>query len=845
MIKKEFLLSFIFLSFFCLTSITAQTEKRKQPLIEILEELHSHFECNFSYIDNDINGVSVIPPDANLSLEQAIDYLQTNTPLLFTILGENFISITKKNNTFSICGYLIDIASNETIEGVVVQTKNFSTVSDKLGYFKVSGILENDIVTFRHLGYEIFTEYAEKYSTKQCETIYLTSKTENLGEIILTNYLTNGINKIIDGSISINYKNFGAVPGLIETDVLQTIQALSGFQSIDETVSNINVRGGTHDQNLIIWDGIKMYQAGHFFGLISALNPRITKRVSLFKNGSPASYTDGISGTIDMKTDYKVTDELNAEFGLNFINADIFVDIPINKKSSVQIASRKSFSEYIDTPTYNQYFDRAFQNTDVVASTNNTNSTDEEFDFYDISLRWLYNVSDKDQIRANFLHFNNTLTITENAFGGGIFASRPSSLDQSNLAGGIHYKRIWNDKFNTTVQIYGSNYNLDATNFDIVEEVVITQNNEIIEAGLNINSKYIVNDNFTLHNGYHFVNTEIRTIDKIISNPPVIDKLNKEVVSIHALSSEVVYSSNNLNTHIKLGARINYIDEFEKFIIEPRLSFNHRLTDKFTLEVLGEFKNQTTTLLTEKTEERPNFLGIDSRKWTLSNNDNIPIITSKQISVGSNYNFKGLMINAEIYYKTVDGITSQSQAFQNQYEFTKTNGSYNVKGFDFIINHKFNKFNTWVGYSLADNNYVFKELEDTKFPSNFDIAHTISLATAYDFKNLKISAGYNWRTGKPTTKPIEGNEIVNNAINYEPPNSHNLSSYIRLDASAIYDFNIGKKIKAQAGLSVLNVLNQKNLINSYYNIDDDTNTVKEIKEFSLGITPNVAFRVFF
>ena len=130
-------------------------------------------------------------------------------------------------------------------------------------------------------------KYAKIYNTKQCETIYLTSKTEDLTEIILSSYLTNGINKIIDGSISINYKNFGAVPGLIETDVLQTIQALSGFQSIDETVSNINVRGGTHDQNLILWDGIKMYQAGHFFGLISALNPRITKRVTLIKNGSP------------------------------------------------------------------------------------------------------------------------------------------------------------------------------------------------------------------------------------------------------------------------------------------------------------------------------------------------------------------------------------------------------------------------------------------------------------------------------------------------------------------------------------------------------------------------------
>ncbi|MCF6348358.1 MAG: TonB-dependent receptor plug domain-containing protein [Flavobacteriaceae bacterium] len=840
MIKKKLLLSFIFLSFFCLSTLTAQTKKGKQPLIEILEELHSRFECNFSYIDNVVIGISVEPLDTKLNLKQAVDYLQTNTPLQFTVLGENFIAITLKKGNFSICGYLIDISSNETIQGVVVQTKNISTISDKQGYFKLDRVTEEDIVNFRHLGYKMFTEYAKTYNTKQCETIYLTSKTEDLTEIILSSYLTNGINKIIDGSISINYKNFGAVPGLIETDVLQTIQALSGFQSIDETVSNINVRGGTHDQNLILWDGIKMYQAGHFFGLISALNPRITKRVTLIKNGSAASYTDGISGTIDMKTDYTVNKDLNAEVGLNFINADVFIDLPINKNSSVQLASRKSFSEYLNTPTYNQYFDRAFQNTDVVTSTNNTNSTNEEFDFYDVSLRWLYNVTENDQIRINFLNLDNTLTFTENAFGGGLSASRPSSLNQSNIAGGIHYDRKWNDNFKTSVQLYGSNYNLDAKNFDIINEKIITQNNEIIEAGLHINSSYTLNDHITLNNGYHFTETEVINIEKV--NFPVVDNEVRETIQTHGLFSDIGYSTEDFNTHIKFGVRLNYINAFKKFIVEPRLSLNHRLTDKISLEILGEFKNQVTTL---QADFRNGFLGLESRRWTLANNNDIPILKSKQISIGSNYNYKGLMISTDFYYKKVDGITPQSQNFQNQYEFTETNGSYNVKGFDFIINNKFNKFNTWLSYSLADNNYVFNELDEKKFPSNFDITHTVSLATAYDLKNLKVSAGFNWRSGRPITKPVAGNEIINNIINYNAPNSSNLNSYMRLDASAIYDFKISKKIKAQAGLSVLNVLDKKNIINIFYSIDDDTNTIEDIEEFSLGITPNVAFRVFF
>jgi hypothetical protein len=838
-IKKQLLLIFILLSFFCLTKISAQTQKGKQPLIEVLEELHLRFECNFSYIDNDIKYIFLEPPSDDLNLKQSIDYLQAKTPLQFTILGNNFITITNKDNSFSICGYIVDIATNEVVPGCVIQSKSSSTISDDKGYFKLDKVVENEIITFRHLGYDIFTEYAEKYNTRKCETIYLISKTENLTEIILNNYLTNGINKIIDGSININYKNFGTIPGLIETDVLQTIQALSGFQSIDETVSNINIRGGTHDQNLILWDGIKMYQSGHFFGLISALNPRMAKKVSLLKNGTPSNYSDGVSGTVDMKTDERTNDTLNAEAGLNFINVDAYIDVPLNDRSSLQLASRKSFSEYLNTPTYSQYFDRAFQNTDVVTSTNNTNSTDEKFDFYDVSLRLLYDLTDKDQLSVNLLHLNNSLTFTENAFGGGLSASRESTLDQSNRAGGIKYSRNWNSKFKTSLQFYATDYNLEATNFDIINEQISTQGNKVVEAGLNINTSYILNDQIKLKNGYHLIETGITNTDEV--NFPAVDISIKEVVRTHALSSEIAYSSVDQNTHVKFGTRFNYIDTFNKFIIEPRLSINHRITDRIMMEVLGEFKNQTTTLLTDF---KNNFLGIENRRWTLSNNKDIPILRSKQISVGSNYYYQGLMINTEIYYKRVNGITSQSQGFQNQYEFIKTDGSYNVKGFDFIINNRFDKFNTWISYSLADNNYVFDEFEEDKFSSNYDITHTISVATAYEIKNLKLSAGLNWRTGKPTTRPISGDEIVNNKINYSASNSSNLNAFMRVDASAIYDFTLSKKIKAQAGLSVLNLLDQKNIINSYYIVNDD-NLPQEIKEYSLGITPNFAFRVFF
>jgi hypothetical protein len=81
-------------------------------------------------------------------------------------------------------------------------------------------------------------------------------------------YLTPGLQKYIDGSTVLN-KKFGILPGLVDPDV-QSIQALPGVESTNESI-NINVRGGTNDQNLMLWDNIKMYHSGHFFGLISLI----------------------------------------------------------------------------------------------------------------------------------------------------------------------------------------------------------------------------------------------------------------------------------------------------------------------------------------------------------------------------------------------------------------------------------------------------------------------------------------------------------------------------------------------------------------------------------------------
>ena len=117
------------------------------------------------------------------------------------------------------------------------------------------------------------------------------------------------------------------------------------------------------------------------------------------------------------------------------------------------------------------------------------------------------------------------------------------------------------------------------------------------------------------------------------------------------------------------------------------------------------------------------------------------------------------------------------------------------------------------------------------------------------YRGFKLGVGLNYRTGRPYTEPLEGTAGINTSvfpfeIAYQSPNSSRLPDYLRADISALYDFNISPRVKATAGASVLNVFNKRNVLNTYYRLNRQ-NEIDAVESISLGLTPNISFRVFF
>ncbi|SFR64760.1 TonB-dependent receptor [Maribacter stanieri] len=828
---------FLFLLVFSMNSYAQTIDNDSILLRDYLSELETSFNVKFSYADSDVNAIYIEKSNSD-SLDAILNSLRETTEITITKLNDRYYTLTKAS-TITICGFVLDNFEENTIPGATVEIyeSNLSGITDANGAFSFENVPRNSLIQIKHIGFKpIFIEAKEFIKTTDCKTIAMALSYQELDEVIVTQFLTTGLNKLSDASIELNTEKFGILPGVSEPDILQTVQALPGIKSVDETVSDINIRGGTNDQNLILWDGIKMYQTGHFFGLISAFNPYVTEKVSIIKNGTSAIYGGGVSGTLSMKSMQELPLYAKGGAGFNLISGDVFGEIPVNENLAIQISARRSYTDFLNTPTYTTFSEKAFQDTEV--------DNESEFYFYDFTTKFIYEINPYHHVSASMITMSNNLNYLETTNNG--TAPNRSNLNQDNFSIGSQLQSEWTDVYTSQLSFYYTQYDLDALSISNNDTQQLTQNNLVKESNVKLTTNYQLWDTINWMNGYEFTETGIENTTNI-NQPPFASNI-KGVIRHHALFSELNYSSENEKLKGSLGGRLNYFENlntFKEYVFEPRLNVTYEFLPNFKTEVLGEFKSQVTNQIIDLEQ---NFLGIEKRRWILSDGDALPITKSKQGSIGFNYDTDKFYAGIDGFYKKVDGINVYTQGFQNQNQFDGEIGSYVVKGAEFLINTKNNFYSAWLSYTFNKNDYTFDALLPTIFPNNLDVRHAVTLAGNYTIGNLKLGLGLNYKSGKPFTQP-DKNDPINeavfpNEINYEESNSSRLPEYLRADASAIYTLNINDKVKTTLGASVLNFTHRRNTLNTYYRLQED-NTIETIERLSLGITPNFSLRISF
>ena len=500
------------------------------PLEKVLKDLERFYNIKFSFNPEIVKNETTTLTSKN-SLEEILENIESQTSVFFERINTRYYVIRKKKKEgrITICGYILDAKRQKPIQEVSIinisQSKTVST--NHKGYFQLHLTKPNDTINIRFLGFKNKRFPAKELTNKDCIKIFLTEDDFQLGEVVITEYVTSGISRQgANSAINIDPSKLGILPRLVEPDILQTLQFLPGVQSPTETASGLHIRGGTPDHNLVLWDGIKMYSSGHFFDLLSIFNPYITENIKLFRSSTEAKYGNRISGVVDIESKNEIPKDLGFGIGINMTNVDAYFEAPVDEGLGIIISARRAFTDLIETPTFRSYSDRAFQSIRFFVDNQDldqeTVENENVFYFTDLTVKAILDLSEDNQqnnkLTISSIFTNNNLDYTLNikniqGFSEPFDENQKDNLEFVNQGANAKWEKLWNKNFSHSANIYFSNYNFNYNGLREVRassdgflffENNIIETNTIRDAGASVHSNWNINSKHNLSIGYDF-----------------------------------------------------------------------------------------------------------------------------------------------------------------------------------------------------------------------------------------------------------------------------------------------------------------------------------------------------
>ncbi len=839
--------SLIILIFLCHFSALCQHEV--WHIKDLLKKVERSSDIRFSYEENLIGDLTLEVTRPQLEdVTLLIPYLQAKLGLRFEQVNSVYYIIRPFNEAdqVNICGVVVD-EEGQSIPGVLVtgDVANYASVTDEDGYFFMKNVPADLSFSLRHMGYNLRRSKVVELLDPECNQLILIESVGFLETLTIKDYLAVGIMKD-NNQVKIYPSEIKILPGHTEPDLMQSIQLSPGVNSPFETASGIHVRGGSPDQNLVLWNGIRTYNQGHFFGMLSAFNPYTTNEVTFIKSGTNPRYGERVSSVIDIQTTDLIPQETTGGVGFNMLHADGNVHVPlVEDQLSLQLSGRRSYNDLLETPTYQRYAERVFQNTKIAENQSNQQAHNRFF-FHDFSNSLNYKINKGLSLKLSNLYDNNSLQfVTRNDSTGERFTDQ---LNTKNEGYNISLKQEDDNPLSFELNGQYSKYLLSYAFNTLVNDTldIATKKNFIHDYGMHFGMRYAFENNQSIQIGYEYTHKKIRYAFE--QESPTYS-LTLDVDDNH-LNTHSAYTEYQLdygqNSFLQLGSRFNYYQELGKFYAEPRLYLEQNLVNGLFLTASGEYRTQTVSQIRESVISD---LSLENKVWTLASPDGFPITTSYQLSAGSIFDRNNFYAEAEAYYKDISGITTLTFGFLNPIGNEFSVGNSTIKGFDLFVKKQFTGYKTWLAYSYIYSLNEFTGLNENKpFPGNWNIEHTVKWSHFYSLNQLQFSLGWLWHTGKAFTEVIEETGQQGPVVvAFDGINTQTLPVYHRLDASVVYDLipRNNDRIKYRFGISVLNIYNRLNQLNKEYRTTPSLeNRLIETNIYALGITPNMVFRVF-
>ncbi|MEO1517415.1 MAG: TonB-dependent receptor [Bacteroidota bacterium] len=854
----------------------------KFSLVQALEDIGQQVGCVFSY-DAELLAPHRVNLDANNQpLDAALTQLLDGTGLSFSTDDYPFVLILPTEDATvsaptpvpirSICG---EVRDAKTLEGLayasvfILGSQEGTTTDDEGNFHFRAAVRLTDTLEVRYLGYQSHQTTLEALQNRPCLPVKLeydelempTVTVQDRALTILRADRNGGGYRIIPRKI-------GAVPGWGDADLLRFLQLMPGVSAMDESAAAISVRGGTPDQNLILWDGIPIYHTGHFFGMLSAFNPHIVDEVSIYRGGFGAKYGGRVSSVIDIQSEPSRVDSFEMGIGFDLISTNAHLKFPMfRKKAGLMLALRSSISDDLRSETYKRLFQQIAANGKIADQQELQQEREEEFttfpifSFTDFNVKLIFHQNEHSNGSISIYNSSDRFNYEVASGEGRDFFLSNDQLEFGNSGLSVRLEQRWNPNIKSDFLFVNSNYRSQFETFYSLDTAVTYQEraaltNTVDLRDIRIDNHFFIDQNHKLTLGLQSSATNVGLTyitDRALAGR--LDTLDENFEGwVNTLYADYDYRLDDLLS-LDVGLRYNMFQTWGIELWEPRISVDVQpWRNDFHLKLaLGQY-HQFASQIVESNE-----LGLGEQLWIYSNVNEFPVVRAVQASIGASWKRNGWTYDLELYNKQTEGLTTLRLRFdENAGERPFSYGEARSAGIDLLVKKKWQRYDTWLSYSLSNVQYQFDAINENRwFPAIHDQLHQFSWVHIFRTDKWDLSAGIHLGSGRPYTPGVGVEEIVDEdngqiyyQVRYDERNSARLPIYQRTDLTGAFKFgNAQKGRSGKVGLSIFNVFDRVNIRNRDFivrlidspNQPNPSTELIRLDRHLLRVTPNIFF----
>lgn len=628
-----------------------------------------------------------------------------------------------------------------------------------------------------------------------------------------------------------------------EADVNRQIQMLPGVDHGNEGFSNLLVRGGNVDENLMLYNGTPIYNYNHIFGLSSVFHASSINDVRLHKGISSARYGGRLSSVIELET------AKNAEF--TGLSGDAEISMMTASINVRNIKADQFFTFSLRRSYIDQFFPTEFRQNDF------------NIYLYDVQMNYGKDLANGN-LEINFLNTKDHYFLS-NTFKPDSFQQLRYDLnfDWGNTIGAVKYKQFLSKRLKAEHSVHFSRFGTDVSQkislFSLVSSGGVPTSTIFIARNIReyigqSNWNYIRDNLTSVEFGTQLFCKTYRPSFATTSSKDFDDQPDEEAqygkkrhsASIEWVTyGEMVRFFDNMKVSAGLRNTLYYYDDFIGFFPEPRLHISIP-TEKGSTVKFGYNRHFQFTRLVNSggTEGISNF-------WVPATSSIQPqrsdIINAEfEHKLGEDY---ALSVGAyakwltNIYLpKDLDDVSEPGNDWQD-YMMAGSGMSY---GFEAMILKNTGLFTGWLSYAYTHSERYFEDLASEPFLFDFDRPHMFKLYGAYQFNDeWDLGVNFLYGNGKPFSLP-QGKfvDIYGNIqLDYSSINNYRSQNYQRLDLSVSKSLR-NSQFDNKLRLYLYNVLNTRNPLDLVPEFEQNLSTFN-VRRVYVSVVPGISYSIKF